>query len=78
MKAKTKAWVVATVDNAGEYDMYADIIGVFSTLKSASKIAEMIRRGENPAGMDIANLVSFEKVVVLEMPMDDTIKNADN
>ena len=75
-KKNDKVWIVVTVDTNGECDMYADVIGVFTTEKVAEDIAGMIRRGENPAGMDIENLSPFETATVLEFPLDETIKNA--
>jgi hypothetical protein len=72
---KDKVWVVVTVDNNGEYDVYADVIGVFTTMDAANEVAEMLRHRENPVGIDIDKLATFEGVAVLELPLDETIHN---
>lgn len=61
---KKNLYVVATIGNILNMDVFMDIIGVFSTLKKAEEIRDKVKAKEPIEGLNYALLQDHEDVVV--------------
>lgn len=63
-KTTTNLYVVATIGNILNMDVFMDIIGVFSSLKKAEEVRDKIKAKEPIEGLNYALLQDHEDVVV--------------
>lgn len=60
----TSLFIVATVENILDIDVFLDIIGVFSTLKKAEEIRDKVKAEEPIEGLNYALLIDHDDVIV--------------
>ena len=68
-----KIYIVATVENFGEADVYQDVIGVYDDKRKANALANKITERSPVEGIDYTYLYEFREAVVLSFDLNSHI-----